>query len=72
MPRRALTDEARDALTLRALRGESPTALANEFNVTRDYVHKLINEAKDKARRKLAFWQEANRVIRDTDDIRGS
>lgn len=45
-----LTGDQREQLVKRANNGETHTALANEFNVSRQYVSKLCKEAKENSR----------------------
>lgn len=45
----ALTAEQREQIVKRANSGEKHTALANEFNVTRQYVSKLCKQVKENA-----------------------
>lgn len=47
MPKEKLTPDQRRALTLRALSGESPSLLAQEYGVARSWVYALKEEAKE-------------------------
>lgn len=67
MSTKKLTDERRRALTLAALSGGSPTALAREYGVTRDYVYKLKRGAEREAEAEAEFWGKALRLIHQRD-----
>ena len=61
-----LAGEARRELTLRALDGESPTKLAEEYGVTRSRVYQMMDEAREadckaraaEAEAEARFWRK--------------
>jgi len=53
MPKEKLTPSDRRALVLRALDGESPSALSKEYGVARSWVYVLVDEARGYAEKQL-------------------
>ena len=64
MPTANLSPEARRELTLRALRGESPKQLADEYGVHRTLIYYYIQKTKESAESEKAFWDEVVRFTR--------
>lgn len=60
MPETKLTDRMRREIVRRALEGESPTPLAEEYHVTPMHVWRLKQEALEAP---LASWREATEEL---------
>ena len=62
MPTANLSPEARRELTLRALQGESPKQLADEYGVHRTLIYYYTRNARENVSEELPFWQEVSRI----------
>ena len=60
MPTANLSPGARRALTLRALQGESPKQLADEYGVHRTLIYYYIRNARENVSKELPFWRKVS------------
>ena len=60
MPTANLSPEARRELTLRALQGESPKKLSDEYGVHRTLIYYYIRSARENVSEELPFWRKVN------------
>ena len=68
MPTADLSPEQRRELTLRALRGESPKQLADEYGVHRTLIYYYIRNARQDVSKELPFWEEVDEIERSGRD----
>ena len=66
MPTANLSPEARRELTLRALQGESPKKLSDEYGVHRTLIYYYIRTARENVSEELPFWQKVDKIERST------
>ena len=68
MPTSNLSPEARRELTLRALQGESPKKLSDEYGVHRTLIYYYIRAARENVSKELPFWEEVDKIERSARD----
>lgn len=69
VPKEKLTPTERRELTLRALGGESVTALAREYEVSRAWIYVLLEEIRGQRREKLREVEEEAAFLRRAGEI---
>ena len=68
MPSRSVSEETRRAVVEAALSGVPPTEVAEEHEVTRQYVHRHAEKAKKNAEAELAHWRRVADLVRRGED----
>ena len=63
-----LASDKRRELTLRALRGESPKKLSDEYGVHRTLIYYYIRTARQNVSKELPFWEEVDEIERSGRD----
>ena len=66
MPTANLSPEERRELTLRALQGESPKKLSDEYGVHRTLIYYYIRNARENVSEELPFWRKVDKIERSS------